>query len=320
MEEQVIIKKEIYTNPAYGVSPRYRNIEQLFQTGFVALDKPKGQTSAQSVSFVKKITGVKKAGHTGTLDPAVSGVLPILLNDSVNIAAFLNKDKEYVGLMHLHKPVSENEIVDTFKKFEGKISQLPPVRSAVSRRVREKNVYSLQVLEINGQDVLFRTKVEAGTYIRKLVHDIGKELKVGAHMTDLRRISVAELSENNCFTLHQLAEAMWLFKNENDDRLLRKVVLPIEEALNYFGIRFIWVADSAVHSICSGAQLMEPGVVAFSKGIKEGETVALMTLKDELIGFAQSFYNSEDLLEISRKQVTKTLRVIMKRDVYPKFK
>jgi H/ACA ribonucleoprotein complex subunit 4 len=320
MEEQIIIKRDVHTNPAYGVSPRNRSIEQLFQTGFIALDKPKGQTSAQSVSYVKKLLNVKKAGHTGTLDPGVSGVLPILLNDSVNLAAFLNKDKEYIGVMHVHNHVTENEIRNAFQKFEGKINQLPPVRSAVARRVREKNVYSLNILEIEGQDVLFNSRVEAGTYIRKLVHDIGQELKVGAQMTDLRRTRVGELSENSCFTLHQIAEAMWLFRNENDDRLLRQIVLPIEEALEYFGMKFIWVADSAVNSICSGAQLMEPGMVAFSKGIKEGETVALMTLKDELIGVAKSLYDSDSLSEISRKQVTKTLRVIMKRDVYPKFK
>ncbi|MEM3408192.1 MAG: RNA-guided pseudouridylation complex pseudouridine synthase subunit Cbf5 [Candidatus Micrarchaeia archaeon] len=319
MDELVYIKRDFKSNPAYGVPPRKRTIEQLLNTGFINLDKPKGPTSHQAVAQIRKILGVKKAGHTGTLDPEVSGVLPILLGSSVYAASYLNKDKEYIGVMHLHKNVEEQKIKDSFEKFKGEITQIPPVKSAVARKPRKRKIYELEIIEMDGRDILFRAKVEAGTYIRKLVHDIGQYLGAGANMTDLRRISVMDLTENDSITLHKLAEASWLFKQENDDRLLREYVFPIEDVLDKFGIKFIWVSDYAVDPLCSGAQLMEPGVVAFNQGIKEGETVAIMTLKDELIGFASSLYSSEDLIEVENKQVTKTLRIIMPRGIYPKW-
>ncbi|MCS7109327.1 MAG: RNA-guided pseudouridylation complex pseudouridine synthase subunit Cbf5 [Candidatus Micrarchaeota archaeon] len=319
MDELVYIKRDVKSSPAYGISPKRRTIEQLLNTGFINLDKPKGPTSHQSVAFVKRLLGIKKAGHTGTLDPEVSGVLPILLGSSVYASSFLNKEKEYVGVMFLHKGVEEEKILDAFERFKGVIVQIPPQKSAVARKPRKRMVYDLKVLEIEGKNVLFKARVEAGTYIRKLVHDIGQYLGVGANMVDLRRTAVMDLKEDESITLHRIAEAAWLFKNENDDRLLRKYVLPIEDSLEKFGIKFIWVLDSAVDSICSGAQLMEPGIAAFNHGIKEGETVALMTLKDELIGFASSLYSSEDLMTLERKQVTKTLRIIMPRGTYPKW-
>lgn len=316
----MIIKRDMKSNPAYGAPPNNRSIQQLLNTGFINLDKPKGSTSAQTVAYVKKIVGVNKAGHTGTLDPDVSGVLPILLGNSVHAASYLNKEKEYVGVMYLHKSVEESKIRQSFNKFSGEITQLPPVKSAVARRPRKRQIFELEILEIQDRSVLFRAKVEAGTYIRKLVHDIGEDLEIGANMTDLRRTKVKELSENSSVTLHELAEAMWLFKNENDDRLLRKFIIPIEHALDYFGMKYMWISDTAVDAICSGAQLMEPGLAAFSQGIKEGETVALMTLKDELIGFASSLYSSEDLVDLERKQVAKSLRILMERGTYPKWK
>ncbi|MCX8202203.1 MAG: RNA-guided pseudouridylation complex pseudouridine synthase subunit Cbf5 [Candidatus Micrarchaeota archaeon] len=319
MDELVYIKRDVKANPSYGIPPRKRTIEQLLNTGFINLDKPKGPTSHQTVAYAKKILGARKAGHTGTLDPEVSGVLPVLLGSSVYAASYLNKEKEYVGVMLLHKQVEERKVRDAFEKFKGELIQLPPVKSAVARKPRKRTIHELEVLEIDGRSVLFRAKVEAGTYIRKLVHDIGKDLGVGANMADLRRTAVMEIKERDSVTLHELAEAVWLFKNENDDRLLRNFVYPIEDALDGFGIKFIWIVDTAVDSICSGAQLMEPGIAAFNHGIKEGETVALMTLKDELIGFASSLYSSEDLMTLERKQVTKTLRIIMPRGTYPKW-
>ncbi len=319
MDELVYIKRDAKSNPNYGMPPRRRTIDQLLNTGFINLDKPKGPTSHQVVAQVRKILGVKKAGHTGTLDPEVSGVLPILLGSSVYAASYLNKDKEYVGVMLLHKNLEESKIRDSFEKFEGEITQLPPVKSAVARKPRKRKVNELEIIEIDGRNILFRANVEAGTYIRKLVHDIGEYLGVGANMIDLRRISVMDLTEKDSITLHELAEAEWLFKHENDDRLLREYILPIEDVIDKFGIKFIWVSDNAVDSLCSGAQLMEPGVVAFNQSIVEGETVALMTLKDELIGFASSLYSSEEMIDIERKQVTKTLRIIMQRGTYPKW-
>lgn len=320
MDELVIIKRDIHTNAAYGKAPRQRSLKELLDSGFLILDKPKGPTSNQAVEQVKSILGVETAGHIGTLDPEVSGVLPILLGKSVHAAAYLNKDKRYIGVMQLHKDIEETKIRDAFSKFIGKITQLPPVKSAVARKPREREIFELEIVEITKRSVLFRAHVEAGTYIRKLIHDVGQELGVGANMFELRRTDIREISEKDAVTPHELAEAMWLFKNENDERLLRKMVIPLEEALEYFGIRMLWVADSAVDALCSGAQLMEPGLAAFNDKINDGETVAILTTKDELVAFAKSLFSSHELTEVSRKQVAKTLRVMMERGIYPSWK
>ncbi len=320
MDELVIIKRDVHTNAGYGKAPKQRGLNELLNSGFLILDKPKGPTSNQVVEQVKALLGVEIAGHIGTLDPEVSGVLPILLGKSVHAAAYLNKDKKYVGVMQLHNDIEEQKIRDAFLKFTGKIKQLPPVKSAVARKFREREIFELEIVEMTGRNVLFKAHVEAGTYIRKLVHDIGQELGIGANMLELRRTDVGEISEKDAVTLHELAEAMWLFKNENDERLLRKMVIPLEEALEYFGIKMMWIADSAVNAICSGAQLMEPGLAAFNNKIKDGETVAIMTTKDELVAFAKSLYSSDELTDVSRKQVVKTLRVMMDRGVYPSWK
>src|SRR3990172_658016 len=110
----------------------------------------------------------------GTLDPQVSGVLPITLGRACKLSDyFMHKDKEYVGIIRLHEDISEEELKKEIQKFIGKITQLPPVRSRVKREEREREIKTFEILEKNGKDVLFKTEVEAGTYIRKLIHDIG---------------------------------------------------------------------------------------------------------------------------------------------------
>ena len=125
--------------------------------------------------------------------------------------------KEYIALMHLHKEIDEQLLRNTFNKFIGKITQLPPVRSHVKRQYRQREIYYSDILEINGRDVLFKVGVESGTYIRKLIHNMGEELKVGAHMSELRRTKVSTLSERDSLvTLQDLEDAVYFYKEEKD--------------------------------------------------------------------------------------------------------
>jgi len=165
--------KQIFTKkPAvgqFGQEPERRSITELLEYGVVNIDKPKGPTSHQISDFVKKIMKIGKAGHSGTLDPAVTGVQPVALGRATKIAQFLlTAPKEYVCLMHLHQEVEEQKIKENFEKFKGKIRQLPPVKSAVKRVERTREVYEINIIEIRDKDVLFRVKCQAGTYIRKL--------------------------------------------------------------------------------------------------------------------------------------------------------
>ncbi len=157
-------------------------------SGFLLLDKPSGLTSRWALERVQKKLKSQKAGHTGTLDFGVTGLLLIALGEArKTLPLLMNLDKEYEGEMHLHNDVSDDDIKKVFKEFEGKIEQLPPVRSRVARRPRIREIYSLQILGRNKRDVRFMAHCQHGTYIRKLVHDIGERLGCGAHMTKLRR-------------------------------------------------------------------------------------------------------------------------------------
>ncbi|MBD3314055.1 RNA-guided pseudouridylation complex pseudouridine synthase subunit Cbf5 [Candidatus Woesearchaeota archaeon] len=313
----VLVKKESETSPRFGCNPDKRPIETYLQFGIVNIDKPKGPTSHQVSAYVQQMMGISKSGHSGTLDPNVTGVLPVALSKATKaVHALLVAGKEYVGIMHLHKDADEDLIRKTCSKFVGVIDQLPPVRSAVKRRPRKRTVYYLDVLEVDGRDVLFRTGTEAGTYIRKLLHDIGKRMKTGAHMTELRRTKVGLFNESTLVTLQDLQDAFWLWKNKKDDTLLRKAVQPMEAAVEH--LPKIWIIDTTVDSMCHGAQLKVPGISKLNADIKSGNLVAVMTLKDELVALARARLDARDIKKKFKGAAAKTERVLMEPGVYPR--
>jgi H/ACA ribonucleoprotein complex subunit 4 len=319
-ENGTLLRSSISTDKRYGKRPIDRSVEELIGSGFVLVDKPSGPSSHQITETVKNLLGAKKAGHLGTLDPNVSGVLPVLTGSAVKAAAFLMaEDKEYVGIMQFHDDINVKEIKTAFSEFKGEIEQLPPVKSAVARRLRKRTIHSLDIIEIEGRNVLFRTRVEAGTYIRKLVHDIGKRTGKGAHMAELRRTAVSTLEEKRAFTLHALAEAAWLWKEKGDDAELRRMLVPVESAVQTLGMKQILILDSAVDPVCSGAQLMAPGVAGVDRSVTDGDTVAVFTLKDELVAFGKAEMGAEEMLTSGRGAAAKTSRVMMERGTYPSW-
>jgi hypothetical protein len=171
-----------------GKRPDERSIEELLDGGVINLDKVQGPTSHQVTAWVKDILGVKKIGHGGTLDPHVSGVLPIALGRATRLTDLvLRSDKEYVCHMKLHRDRPKAKVTEILATFVGAIYQTPPVRSAVKRQMRMRRVQSINILEIKGRDVLFRVSCDAGTYIRTLCVDVGEALGCGANMVSLRR-------------------------------------------------------------------------------------------------------------------------------------
>ena len=187
-ERKLITKAKATTDPGFGKRPMERSIEEHLSYGVINLDKPRGPTSHEVAAWVKGILKIKKAGHGGTLDPRVNGVLPITLEESTKIVkVLLNAGKEYVCAMRLHSDSSRHKIGEALSKFVGEIYQRPPVKSAVKRQLRTRRIYYINLLEVDNRDVLFKVGCEAGTYIRKLCHDIGEVLGLGAHMLELRR-------------------------------------------------------------------------------------------------------------------------------------
>lgn len=230
--------------------------------------------------------------------------------------ALSNTDKEYVALMRLHGDVSEKKLLQVINEFVGPIYQRPPLRSSVKRALRIRKVHYIKILEIEGRNVLMRIGVEKGTYIRKLCHDIGEVLGVGAHMQELRRTMVGPFKEDeNLVTLQDLTDAYYLWKEEGIEKCIRKFVLPIEKAVEH--LPKIVIRDSAVDAICHGASLAAPGVLRVETGIKRGDMVAIMTLKGELVALAKALVRSEEILIAEKGLVAKTLRVIMKPGTYP---
>jgi len=213
-----------------------KTTKELLEFSIINLDKPSGPTSFNVSNFVKKFLKLRKTSHFGTLDPKVTGVLPIALNRACKLSGyFIGENKTYVGIARFHKPVELKKIQQTInKKFLGKIKQTPPLKSRVKREEREREIYSFKILEQsseNPNDFLFISEVQGGTYIRKLIDDLGKELKISAHMLELRRIKAGIFTENHpdypIINLYDLEKAVQEYENKNET-LLRKILIPAE--------------------------------------------------------------------------------------------
>jgi len=206
-----------------------KSVEELLEFGIINIDKPSGPTSIDVSDFVKKKLGLRKMSHFGTLDPKVTGVLPIALNRACKLTGFfLGEDKEYVGIMRIHKDIPLKEIEKAVKKdFMGKITQLPPVKSRVKRQERQREIKSFKILEKEGQNILFRVECEGGTYIRKLIHDLGNSLKVRAHMLELRRTRAGIFEEEDSVNLYDFEKIAESYKSGDEDAL-KKIIIPGE--------------------------------------------------------------------------------------------
>ena len=301
----------------YGKDPYQRTIPELLDTGVINLDKPPGPTSHEVVSWVKGILHIKRAGHSGTLDPHVTGVLPTMLGDATRLVrVLLLSGKEYVCLMRLHADVPEAEVRRVLEEFTGTIYQRPPLVSAVKRQVRKRTIYYSKFLEQDGRDVLFIVGCEAGTYIRKLCHDVGEALGCGAHMYELRRTRSGPFTEDDSLvTLHTLKDAYEIWRETGNEGPLRKCIYPMEYALR--DLPAIVVKDSAVDALARGAQLGVQGISKLQSGISPGDMVAVFTHMGEVVSLGKARMSSEEMLAATEGQAIDTVAVAMKPGVYP---
>lgn len=198
-------------------------LSKLLEFGIINMNKPSGPTSFDISDKVRKMLGVRKTSHFGTLDPKVTGVLPIALNRACKLTGyFMGHDKTYIGIMRIHENKDMEYIQKIINdKFIGIIKQLPPVKSRVKRQEREREIKIFKLLEQNGKDILFKAEVQAGTYIRKLISNLG-ELIGGAHMLELRRTQAGIFEEKKSITLYELEEAI------KDRKKLEEIIIPGE--------------------------------------------------------------------------------------------
>jgi H/ACA ribonucleoprotein complex subunit 4 len=314
---ELLHKASAETNPEYGCNPVERPMEEHLHKSIINLDKPMGPTSHQVDSWVKNILHVEKTGHGGTLDPRVTGVLPVGVDDATRvIQLLLAAPKEYVCLMRLHQPVTEARVRKILEEFTGKIFQTPPLRSAVKRELRVRNIYYVHILEIENQEVLFRIGCEAGTYIRKYCHDVGEALGGGAHMAELRRTQVGPFQEDTLHTLQDLTDA-YVAWQKGDETPLRECLLPMEAAAMHLPVMVI--RDSAVDAVCHGADLAAGGILALAADLKSGDLVRVETLKGELVAAGHTLHSSGEIYRSSHGIMVDIKKVFMEPGTYPQM-
>lgn len=261
-------------------------IKELLNLSIINLDKPSGPTSFQVSHSIKNFLKLNKTSHFGTLDPMVSGVLPVALGRACRLNDyFMHRDKEYVGIMRLHEEVSEEKLKEVIKSFLGKIIQTPPVRSRVKRAPREREIKSFEILEIDGKDVLFRTVVQAGTYIRKLCDDMGKEIG-GAHMLELRRIRAGIFTEENLVNMYDFEKTLNEYEKGNEQPL-RKILIPAEIVSQVLPV--VQVDSKSLRQLLTGKPLMKSDI---KEKLPNSDFFALFN-NDKLIGIYHPVHEGE---------------------------
>lgn len=317
LENLIEIDQDI-TDDAYGTYYDKRTLQQLLNYGIILLDKPPGPTSHETVAWTKRILKLPKIGHSGTLDPQVSGVLPLGLGDATKaLGVLLLGPKEYVALGRVHSLPSKEKLAEIIDLFKGEIFQKPPQRSAVVRQTRTRTIYEFELIEQKERLLLTRILCEAGTYIRKLYYDVGEILGPGATMIELRRTRVDQFCESDgLVTLHELANAFALWEENKDDTRLMKMIKPVEYALSE--LKSVIIRDSAVDAMCHGAQLAIPGILKISPNLKKGDLVGIYTQKGEVVSLAESTMSEEDVRDATKGYAFETKRIIMAPNTYPK--
>ncbi len=275
-----------------GTKPKERSMEEHLSFGIAIIDKPIGPSSHEVAAFVRKILGLRVVGHTGTLDSNVSGVLVVLLENTRKLANFIpNSDKEYVCLMRINGKNDRQSLEAAFSNFRGRIYQRPPLESAVARRLRVRRVNSLEILEIDGQLVLFKCSCEAGTYIRKIVSDIGELMCARTEMVELRRTRAGDFSEKDAISLQALTDYHWIWKEGKDESILRKAIRPIESV----HFKRMVVCDFAAKSLRSGIKPKIGDLESVDEGIFASDNVGIYSLKGELLAVGEAVHPSKGL-------------------------
>ncbi|KAK9324555.1 pseudouridine synthase [Lipomyces orientalis] len=319
--DKLIVRTGHYTPIPNGSTPLKRDIKSYISSGVINLDKPSNPSSHEVVAWVKRILRVEKTGHSGTLDPKVTGCLIVCIDRATRLVkSQQGAGKEYVCVLRLHESIEdEKQLVRQLETLTGALFQRPPLISAVKRQLRIRTIHESKLIEFDNDRKLsvFWVSCEAGTYIRTLCVHLGLLLGVGGHMQELRRVrSGAMGEEDSMVTLHDVLDAQWVYDNTRDESYLRRVIRPLESLLVTY--KRIVVKDSAVNAVCYGAKLMIPGLLRYEAGIEVNEEVVLMTTKGEAIALGIAQMSTVELSTCDHGVVAKVKRCIMERDTYPR--
>lgn len=273
------------------------------------INKPPGPTSHQVVDYTKHILGVDKAGHGGTLDPNVTGVLPVATGRYTRIThALLGSTKEYICLAYIHDDISDDELHDVIEEYTGVITQTPPVKSSVKREPRERRIHGMDILDRDGQSVLLRVNCDGGTYIRKLIHDMGESLDTGAHMHELHRTRAGPFHIDQAVNLHELSDYTDFYEDDVSNRLA-DYALPLTAGVEH--LPHVHAYDSCKEPLSHGSYLKIPGVKAVNGEFDEGDMVAVLDESETLILLGEAAATSKTILHEDHGVAVETTQVYL---------
>ena len=312
-----------YTPIPNGHSPLKRPLHDYVRYGVINLDKPANPSSHEVVAWIRRILRVEKTGHSGTLDPKVTGCLIVCVERATRLVkSQQGAGKEYVAVLRMHNSLGDDaqrQLKSAMETLRGALFQRPPLISAVKRQLRVRTIYESKLFHFDEERNLavFWVSCEAGTYIRTLCIHLGLMLGCGAHMQELRRVRSGILDENkHMYTMHDVMDAQWQYDNYKDESYLRRVVKPLEIVLTSF--KRVVLKDSAVNAVCYGAKFMLPGLLRYDSDIEVGEEVVMMTTKGEAVAVGIAQMSTADMASCDHGVVAKIKRVIMERDTYPR--
>lgn len=299
---------------------RKMTIKQTFEkrnvNGILLLDKPIGMTSNDALQSVKHLFCARKAGHTGSLDPLASGMLPICFGEATKFSQFLlDSDKHYVTACKLGittttddaegkilttatvPDLTQAKIENVLAQFRGNISQIPSMYSAIKhhgkplyklarqgieidRKSRNVTIYKLEILEQKPDTLTFDIMCSKGTYIRTLIADIGKKFNCGAHVIMLRRKDVGTYKEAQIISMEKI-QAM---KDKNNYESMDNLLLPIDS---------IFTGWNAVRLTQSAVYYLQQGQAVFIPNAPENGKIVLKTKDDTFIGIGEIIDNSK---------------------------
>ncbi|KAK1074313.1 centromere/microtubule-binding protein cbf5 [Friedmanniomyces endolithicus] len=320
--DQLLVRTGHFTPIPAGCTPMRRDLKAYISSGVINLDKPSNPSSHEVVAWLKRMLRVDRTGHSGTLDPKVTGCLIVCIDRATRLVkSQQGAGKEYVCVLRFHEklPGGEAQLARALETLTGALFQRPPLISAVKRQLRIRTIHESKLLEFDNDRHLavFWVSCEAGTYIRTLCVHLGLLLGVGGHMQELRRVRSGAMEEGEgMVTLHDVLDAQWVYDNQRDESFLRSVIKPLETLLTTY--KRIVVKDSAVNAVCYGAKLMIPGLLRYEAGIEVHEEVVLITTKGEAIALAVAQMSTVELSSCDHGVVAKVKRCIMERDLYPR--
>jgi len=305
------------TNPAIGGIPDDRDVEERLASGFILLDKPAGPTSHQLASWARDLFGLERLGHGGTLDPFATGVLPLMAGKTMKLTKkILTHKKTYICVFRFATVPDEAQLKKVMKQLTGRVYNVPPEVSAVKVQVRTRKIFTFENIEMKGNDMIARVYCEAGTYIRTMARDLGLLLDMKVQLKELRRENTGVFKLEDCITMQDLADAVWLWKECNQPEALLRVIHPIEKLL--LDLPMATVKDSAAAALAHGAPLLRPGLVNISAGVKVGKEVVIQTLKGEAVGIVSLTLGTDEIAAINEGEVARPSMVLLDEGLYPR--